>query len=499
MLKKVLIANRGEIALRIVRGCHALGIPAAMVYSTADRRSRAVRLADDAVEIGPPEARASYLSIDKILDAAAKVGADAIHPGYGFLAENAEFARRAKDAGITFIGPHADAIDAMGDKINARRRMQAAGVPVIPGVESESFDRASLERAAAEIGYPVMLKASAGGGGKGIRVVRDKSELWPAYERSVGEATKAFGNGTVYVEKFLEGPHHIEFQIFGDRHGNAVHLFERECSIQRRHQKVVEETPSPFVTDELRAAMAKAAVAAAKAIDYDNAGTIEFLVDRHRDFYFLETNTRLQVEHPITEEILGVDLVKEQLRVAAGEPLSWKQEDLVPRGHAIEVRICAEDPDNNYLPSTGTIEALTQPAGAGVRIDSALDVGLEVSLHYDPMLAKLITWGQDRHEAAARMKQALSEMKIAGVRTNIPLLGAVVREERFLDGKYDTSYLDDFERPPMRPEHLEAALIGAALQRHLRGEASRRRVESTSAASMSGWKTDARLRGVHRR
>lgn len=496
-LKKVLIANRGEIAVRIIRGCHSLGIPCAVVYSTADRMSRAVRLADEAICIGPPEARLSYLDIDKILDAAADCGADAIHPGYGFLSENAEFARRVRDAGLVFVGPSAESIDAMGDKISSRKLMAEAGVPVIPGIERESFDEKSLAAAAEEIGYPVMLKATAGGGGKGIRIVHELADLWPSYQRSVGESEKAFGNGTVFLEKAIVGPHHIEMQIFGDSHGNHVHLFERECSIQRRHQKVVEEAPSPFMTPELQARMAEAAILAAKAIDYQNAGTVEFLVDAQRDFYFLEVNTRLQVEHPITEETTGIDMVREQLLVASGEPLSFTQADLEQRGHAIEARICAEDPDNGYLPAVGSVEGLTLPAGGGVRIDSALTPGLEVSLHYDPMLAKLVTYGADRDEAIARMKQALTELKIAGVKTNIPFLGDIIRHPAFVSGDYDTGFLEDFVKPEMRREQLEASLIAAALQRHTGGGEAR--VRTSQGADRGGaWRNYARMRGVRR-
>ncbi len=497
-LKKVLVANRGEIAVRIIRACRTHGVECAVVYSDADRTTRAVRLANEAVRIGPPEARLSYLDPERILDAARQVGADAIHPGYGFLAESAEFARSVREAGFVFVGPSADAIDAMGDKINARRRMKEAGVPVVPGKEAEAFDRDSLAEAAESIGYPVMLKATAGGGGKGIRIVWEESELWSAYEQSVGEAEKAFGNGTVYMEKALEEPHHVEFQIFGDRHGHVVHLFDRECSVQRRHQKVVEESPSPFLTPALRAEMAEAAVAAAKAMDYDNAGTVEFLVDKHRNFYFLEMNTRLQVEHPVTEMVLGVDLVAEQLRVAAGEPMSFDQTDLVPHGHAIEVRVCAEDPDRNYMPAVGTVQALTVPAGPGVRVDSGLAPGLEVTLHYDSMLAKLICWGTDRDQALGRLKQALSEFKVAGLKTNIPFLGAILRDERFAKGHYDTGFLSDFQPPEMREDLLRAALVAAVLTRHGGALGATARAASDPSCGMDPWKALGRWKRLGR-
>ena len=497
MLKKVLVANRGEIAVRVIRACHEMGIAAVAVHSTVDRTSRAVRLADEAVDIGGPESKTSYLDGGKIVAAAKKCGADAIHPGYGFLSENAGFARLVRDAGLVWVGPNPDAIDAMGDKINARRRMIAAGVPVAPGIDQENFDESSLVAAARKIGFPVMLKASGGGGGKGIRMIKDEAELWPAYQRVVSEAGKAFGSGRVYVEKFVEGPHHIEFQVFGDKHGQVVHLFERECSVQRRHQKVVEETPSPFLTEKVREEMAKAAVAAAKAIGYDNAGTVEFLVDKHRNFYFLEMNTRLQVEHPITELTLGVDLVREQLRVAAGERLSFRQEALAPRGHAVEVRICAEDPDNNYLPDVGRIHAVSVPGGPGIRVDSAIYRGLEVSVYYDSMLAKLIAFGATRDDALARMRQALSEFKISGIKTNISLLSGIMRNDAFRRGEYDTRFLEVWERPAARVDALDAAIVAAALTKHMKAGNGKALVAGTAALA-SGWKIDARRRGVKR-
>ncbi|MCB9832314.1 MAG: acetyl-CoA carboxylase biotin carboxylase subunit [Planctomycetes bacterium] len=497
MFDKVLIANRGEIAVRVIRACRALGMKAVMVYSTADRLSRAVLMADEAYCIGEPEARKSYLDGDKILAVAKACGAGAIHPGYGFLSENAAFARKVEEAGIAFVGPNATAIDAMGDKINSRHAMMKAKVPVIPGIERPSFTKEELAAAAKEIGYPVMLKATAGGGGKGIRIVHQEKDLWSAYERSVGESEKAFGNGTVFVEKAVEGPHHIEFQIFGDKHGNAVHLFERECSVQRRHQKVVEESPSPFMTPELREKMGVAAVKAAQAIGYDNAGTVEFLVDKHRNFYFLEVNTRLQVEHPITELVVGVDLVVEQLRVAAGAKLSFTQEELKQTGHAIELRICAEDPDNNYLPDIGRIESVILPDGPGVRLDSALAAGTEVTLHYDPMLAKLIAWGHDRSEAIGRLKQALTEFKISGLKTNIPFLGDILRDSRFIEGVYDTSFLEGFEKPPLRQDVLEAAIVAAVLFRHVEGGAGMKLV-SSGGKGLDPWKSYGRVRGARR-
>jgi acetyl-CoA carboxylase biotin carboxylase subunit len=461
-----------------------------------DRTERFVLLATEAVCIGEPEVSASYLNQSKIISVAKATGADAIHPGYGFLAENAIFARAVNEAGLRFIGPAPDCIEAMGDKVNARAAMIEAGVPVIPGVERDNFDEASLREAAASIGFPVMLKASAGGGGKGIRIVEDANDLWRSYERVVSESEKSFGDGRVFLERALIAPHHVEVQILGDHHGNVVHLLERECSIQRRHQKVVEETPSPFLTPKLRAEMTESAVVAARALGYTNAGTVEFLVDAEKNFYFLEVNTRLQVEHPVTEEILGIDIVELQLRVAAGEPLPFTQGDLVPRGHSIEVRICAEDADNGFMPAVGRIVALTLPSGPGVRIDSGLYRGQEITLHYDPMLGKLIVWGENRDVAIGRLKQALAEFKIAGVKTNISLLGDIVRDQRFQDGVYDTSFLSSFAKPPLREDQLKAALIGAALAKHTGGSRGQRRDQDNAA--QDPWKMSGRMRGVQR-
>lgn len=495
-IRKVLVANRGEVAVRIIRACRTLGMETVAVFSRADRTERFVLMSNEAVCIGPPEAHASYLNQERIIEAALETGVDAVHPGYGFLAENASFARRVIEAGLCFIGPSPECIDAMGDKVNARRAMVKANVPVIPGVERESFDEASLQEAAKEIGFPVMLKASAGGGGKGIRIVDTDSELWPAYKRVVSESEKSFGDGSVFLERALIAPHHVEIQVLADHHGNAVHLLERECSIQRRHQKVVEEAPSPFLTPELRDNMTSAALRAVEALGYTNAGTVEFLVDSERNFYFLEVNTRLQVEHPVTEEICGLDVVELQLRVASGEPLGFTQADVSPRGHAIEARICAEDPESGFMPAVGRVVALTLPSGPGIRVDSGLHRGQEISLHYDPMLGKLIAWGETREVAVARLKQALSEFKIAGVRTNISLLGDIVRDQRFCDGVYDTSFLETRQTPPLTPEQLKAALVGAALARHT--QTACRRGSDTAATHEDPWKTFGRMRGMGR-
>lgn len=446
MIKKVLIANRGEIAVRVIRSCREMGIQSVAVYSDADRRSLHVRYADEAYHIGPSPSSESYLNGDRIIEVALKAGVDAIHPGYGFLSENAEFARKCAEAGIIFIGPDPEAINRMGDKITARQTMIAAGVPVVPGTQQKVSDMDSVRKVVEEIGLPVIIKASAGGGGKGMRLVRKPEELISAVKMAQSEALSAFGDDTVYIEKYVESPHHIEFQILADRHGNTVHLFERECSIQRRHQKVVEETPSPFLTPELRDEMGKAAVAAAQAVNYVGAGTIEFLVDANHNFYFLEMNTRLQVEHPITERVTGIDLVKEQIRIASGLPISFKQGELAQHGHAIECRILAEDPFNNFMPSPGLIRHISEPNGLGVRTDGYAYEGYEIPIYYDPMISKLITWGRDRTEAINRMKRALFEYKITGVKTSIRFLERIMDNHDFRMGNYNTHFI---------PEHLD--------------------------------------------
>ena len=480
LFKKVLIANRGEIAIRVIRACHELGIGTVAVFSDADRDALHVRHADEAVCLGEPAPLKSYLNQDKIVAAAKATGAVAVHPGYGFLSENASFARRCRDEGLVFVGPTPEAIYAMGDKVRSRELMAKAGVPLVPGVNDVT--RENLVAAAEKIGYPVLLKASAGGGGKGIRAVHDPSELVSAFERAAGEAGKAFGDAKIFIEKLVDKPHHIEVQVIGDAHGGLRHLFERECSVQRRHQKVVEETPSPFLTPDVRAAVCKAALSAAAAVGYRNAGTVEFIMGSDRKFYFLEMNTRLQVEHPVTELVTGIDLVKEQLRVAAGLPLSFTQEEVVQRGHAIECRICAEDPEENYAPSVGVIEGLALPGGPSVRLDSALFAGLEVALHYDSMLAKLCTWGRDRGEAIGRMKQALAEFKIGGLRTNLAQLGRILRDPEFTSGTYDTGLLARMPSANPGDETSHLAVLAAALLAHRKKEAGERRFASTDDA-----------------
>ena len=441
MIQKVLIANRGEIAVRVMRSCKEMGIRTVAVFSEADRTARHVMYADEACLIGPAASKDSYLNIDNIIKAAKQHHADAIHPGYGFLSENADFARRCKEEGIIFIGPAAETMEAMGDKIAARKRMIAAGVPVVPGTEQPLQSAEEAVRICNEIGYPVMLKASMGGGGKGMRLIHNENEVVEAYNTARSESMSSFGDDTVYLEKFVEEPHHIEFQILGDNHGNVVHLFDRECSVQRRNQKIVEESPSPFLTPELRKEMGEKAVAAAKAVNYSGAGTIEFLVDKNRNFYFLEMNTRLQVEHPITEEVVGVDLVKEQIRIANDEVLHLRQEELFQRGHAIECRICAEDTEMNFMPSPGIIKQITEPNGIGVRIDSYVYEGYEIPIYYDPMIGKLIVWATNREYAIERMRRVLHEYKLTGVKNNISYLRAIMDTPDFVEGHYDTGFI----------------------------------------------------------
>lgn len=441
MIKKVLVANRGEIAVRVMRSCREMGIPTVAVFSDADRSSMHVRYADEAYHIGASPSTESYLNQDKIIAVAKKSGADAIHPGYGFLSENASFSKRCREEGIIFIGPDEQVISTMGDKITARETMTESGVPVVPGTNADLTDDQALE-VIRQIGLPVMLKASAGGGGKGMRLVREEKDILPSLRAAKSEAQAAFGDGTVYVEKFIENPHHIEFQVLGDSHGNVIHLCERECSVQRRHQKVVEETPSPLLTEAVRQEMGRHAVAAAAAVNYVGAGTIEFLVDNDLNYYFLEMNTRLQVEHPITERVIGIDLVKEQIRIAQGEPLSMKQEEVIQKGHAIECRIYAEDPDNNFMPSPGKIRHLTEPLGLGVRQDGYVYEGFEIPIYYDPMISKLIVWGKTRNEAIQRMRRALYEYKITGVKTSIQFLERIMDTPDFVTGKYDTGFIE---------------------------------------------------------
>ncbi|NWJ52456.1 MAG: acetyl-CoA carboxylase biotin carboxylase subunit [Bacteroidetes bacterium] len=443
MIQKVLVANRGEIAVRIMRTCREMGIKTVAVFSEADRASMHVRYADEAYLIGPAPSTESYLNMDKIIDVAKKTGADAIHPGYGFLSEKASFSERCANEGIIFIGPTAYAIATMGDKITARRTMIAAGVPVVPGTTDKVTTEKDAIAAIKNIGLPVMIKASAGGGGKGMRLVKKDKDIKSSLRAARSEAAASFGDDSVYIEKYIESPHHIEFQILADKHGNTVHLFERECSVQRRHQKVVEEAPSPIMTSEKRKEMGDAAVAAAKAVNYSGAGTIEFIVDDNLNYYFLEMNTRLQVEHPITERVVGVDLVKEQINIANNQVLPFKQEDLRQHGHAIECRVYAEDAENNFMPNPGLIRHLTEPYGFGIRCDGYVYEGYTIPIYYDSMIAKLIVWGSTREAAIERMKRALYEYKITGVKTSIRFLSRIMDAPGFRDGNYTTHFIEN--------------------------------------------------------
>jgi len=441
MFQKVLVANRGEIALRVIRACQELGVPAVAVYSDADETALHVRHADESVNIGPPAAGKSYLNAERLIEAAEETGADAIHPGYGFLAENAAFAKAVTDAGIKFIGPSSEAIEKLGDKSAARRLAVEANVPVVPGSDNVS----SADEAVAtveEIGYPVMIKAAAGGGGRGIRVAENEEELREAVQAAKREAQSAFGDGTLYLEKFLAGPRHVEVQVMADEEGNAIHLYERECSMQRRRQKVLEESPSPGINPEMREKMCESAVRLAREAGYANAGTVEFLVEGD-EFYFIEMNTRIQVEHPVTEMLTGVDLVKEQILVSAGEPLSLGQEDVPFVGHSIEFRINAEDPDNDFMPSPGEVTFLDVPGGPGVRVDSAMYAGYTIPPFYDSMVGKLIVWALTRDEAISRARRALREYRLEGIKTTIPLHLRLLEDEAFRSGDYHTGYLED--------------------------------------------------------
>ncbi len=493
--RKILIANRGEIAVRVMRACRELQIGTVAVYSEADRHALHVRLADEAHLIGPAPSRESYLRIERVLDAARRSGADAIHPGYGFLSENPALARACEEAGIVFIGPGSAAIEAMGEKTSARRLAVEAGVPVVPGTLEALAGEALIRSEAERIGFPLMLKAAAGGGGKGMRLVERAEDLASSMARAQSEARSAFGDDSVYLEKAILNAHHIEIQVLCDTHGNAVHLFERECSVQRRHQKVIEESPSPLVTPELRARMGALAVALAKRVGYVNAGTLEFLVDHERNPYFLEMNTRLQVEHPVTEMVTGVDLVKEQIRVAQGEALSFSQADLVQRGHAIECRVYAEDPARGFLPSPGRITGLRVPSGPGIRDDSGVYDGYEVQVHYDPLISKLVAHGRDRAEALARLRRAVSEYHVLGIRTTLPFFERALRHPAFVSGDYDTGFVPRFladaqaEAATARPDAHDVAIAAAAIQAWRERQSTRGAGagELATAGSGSAW------------
>ncbi len=469
MFRKVLIANRGEIAVRVTRACREMGITTVAVYSEVDRTSLHVRYADEAYPIGPAPSSESYLRIDRVVEAAHRSGADAIHPGYGFLAENPKFVRACQEAGIVFIGPPVEAMELMGSKTASRQAVIKAGLPVVPGTDRNLESFAEVQRIAGEIGYPVMLKAAAGGGGKGLRLVPSPAELQSAYRNARSEAQNAFNDPSVYIEKYLERPRHVEIQSLGDQRGHLIYLGERECSLQRRHQKVMEECPSPLMDEALRRRMGETAVRIGKLAGYFNAGTVEFLVDQNRNFYFLEMNTRLQVEHPITEMVLGIDLVKEQVRIAAGEALQWRQRDVNMRGAAIECRIYAEDPANNFFPCPGTIERLQAPRGPGIRSDSGVYQGWKVPIEYDPLLAKLVVWGSNRSEAIARLRRALDEYEVFGIQTTIPFFRRVLDHPDFVAGRIDTGFIDRalaggiLTEDAPDPEMDRVALLVAAL------------------------------------
>lgn len=496
MIKKILIANRGEVAARIIKACREMGIASAAIYSEADKHALHLRLADEAYLIGPPPSSESYLHIGKIIDLAKRINADAIHPGYGFLSENDEFIKAVECAGLIFIGPSSHSVKLMGGKTSARKLMQQHGVPIVPGTTKpiSNIDEAKAE--AAHIGFPILLKASAGGGGKGMRKVFSEKDFEESFLRAQNEASKAFGAPDVYMEKLIEDPKHIEVQIIADTFGSYVSLFERECSIQRRHQKVIEEAPSSFVDEELRGRLSEAAIKAAKACNYYNAGTIEFLVDKYKNFYFLEMNTRLQVEHPVTELITGIDIVKEQINIAAGKKLSFTQDEVRINGAAIECRIYAEDADNNFAPSTGKITHHRLPNGVGIRVDKGVDLHSNISVYYDPLLTKLSAWGRTREEALGRMKRALSEYKIAGVITNIPFCRWILNRPEFVEGDFDINFIDKYFSPLVpgkwktedTSNYMDvAAILGALLKSQTNGRSS----SKTSIRSLNMWRDKA--------
>jgi acetyl-CoA carboxylase biotin carboxylase subunit len=502
MFKKVLVANRGEIAVRILRACRELGIKTVSVFSEADRQALHVRYADEAYFIGPAPSRDSYLRGDKIIEIARICQADAIHPGYGFLAERDDFAQSCEEAGITFIGPKPSAIAAMGDKAVARATVIKAGVPVVPGTEDVgNLTDDDLITRAPKIGFPLLIKATAGGGGKGMRKVGSLAEMADLLKSARREAEASFGDGNVYLEKLVDGARHIEFQIMADGHGNVIHLGERECSLQRRHQKLLEESPSPFLDQDLREKMGQVAVRAAQSVEYLNAGTIEFLVDKNKNFYFLEMNTRLQVEHPVTEMVTGVDIVAEQIRIARGRQLSYTQQDIRFNGHAIECRINAEDPYNGFLPSTGRITHSLLPTGPGIRVDTGVYPGFEITPFYDPMIAKLIVWGETRGQAILRMRRALEEYRVVGVRTNIPFHQTMMDSHRFMAGQYDTRFVEErfsmAEMQERKTSYEEIAALLATLVAH--DEAQRAaQIVRPAERDTSNWKWVGRWERMHR-
>jgi len=501
VFKRILIANRGEIAVRIARACRELDIETVAVYSEADRESLHVKYADHAYPIGPAPSTQSYLSMDRIVDVCKRSRAEAVHPGYGFLAESAGFAQRCKDEGIVFIGPSPQVIDQMGDKVKARQLMKAAGVPVVPGSDGILTSEEEVLKTIESIGYPCMLKAVAGGGGKGLRLVRSRREVSSAYRAVGSEAASAFGDARLYVEKFIEKPRHVEMQILADNYGHVIHLYDRECSIQRRHQKVIEESPSPGLEDRTRRRLGRIAIQGARAVGYVGAGTLEFLLDNEQNFYFLEMNTRLQVEHAVTERVVGIDLVKAQIEVAAGGYLPWRQRHITQTGHAIECRIYAEDPEQDFMPCPGKIDGLRLPEGLGLRNDCGVYEGAEVSIYYDPMIAKLICWGENRVEAILRMRRALREYQVRGIKTNISFLQWILRHPRFMSGDVNTGFIDQEYRSLDGEEvlpHKEIALASAAIAA-LHGEQERTLgLLAKRAAEPSKWREQGKRTGLRR-
>jgi acetyl-CoA carboxylase biotin carboxylase subunit len=501
VFRKILVANRGEIAVRVLRACRELGLATAAVYSDADRTALHVRYADEAYHIGPPPALQSYLCIDKIIGVAKEAGADAIHPGYGFLAENPAFARACMDAGLVFVGPSPESMELMGDKAAARRTASQIGIPIAPGTDHEIEDEEEAQAVAEQIGYPLLVKAAVGGGGKGMRTVHSPEDLPFAVAAARREAHSTFGDGAIYLERLVEGARHIEVQILGDNYGNIVSLGERECSLQRRHQKLLEEAPSVALDQDLRARMGKAAIELVRAVDYTNVGTVEFLLDKEKKhFFFLEMNTRLQVEHPVTELVSGVDIVKEQLRIASGRTLRYSQEDIKLKGWALECRVCAEDPYDGFLPSTGCVTGLQEPTGPGVRVDSGIYEGFDVSLYYDPLISKLSVWGETRGEAILRMRRALEEYRITGVKTNIPFHQQIVNHTEFIYGQFDTTFVEN--RFAMQQtdgsDLLRAAAIAAAMVVHQERQASMASLAQRESSSSSSWKVAGRREAMGR-
>lgn len=491
-MQKILIANRGEIALRVMRSAKEMGIKTVAVYSEADRNAPFVRYADEAVLLGPAPSNQSYLLGDKIIDYCKKLGVDGIHPGYGFLSENADFTRKVKQAGITFIGPSPEAMEVMGSKLAAKAAVKKYDIPMVPGTDEAIKDIAASKEIAKEIGFPILIKASAGGGGKGMRVVEKESDFEEQMDRAVSEAISSFGDGAVFIERYVGSPRHIEIQILADTHGNVLYLFERECSIQRRHQKVIEEAPSAVLTPEIRKAMGEAAVRVAKACDYVGAGTVEFLLDENKNFYFLEMNTRLQVEHPVTEMITGVDLVKEQIKVARGEKLSFTQDDLTINGHSLEVRVYAEDPSNNFLPDIGRLNTYHTPQGPGIRVDDGFEQGMDIPIYYDPMIAKLIVHGKDRDEAINRMVRAIEDYKISGIATTLGFCKFAIQHEAFVSGDFDTHFVAKYFSPDVlamdnEDEARVAALIASQLLENNK-VGSKVAIETSDTRSL--WKTN---------